>query len=504
MSDDIILDGVIYITTSEASLKEGITQDYAARLCRENKVHGRRVGKNWYVEPEELRNYLSQQREYERLRYKSLAEIRRREYILKKVPSADQAAEASVMPGSILPAQSISYYNPTEGFEKVRELMVDAAADRTAVDKGQVSYAVNESRRSTHRARFLGTTAGVRRAYFWGRSLTVVVVFMVFSGFLVSYTDTVRLSWNYLQRYASTSFATYVGGDMAAVSHDSDFVPSTSDTSVAAQKNIRTSQAAAAGVLAAESPSNQAALIQLPGLTATEVPFSGSRVAYGDIVAFDPITSSFVQTQTSNDPGVYGVVVKDPSILFASDEAGVHVPVARSGSMLVNVTMENGPVFQGDSLTSSSIPGKARRANPGENVFAVATEDFNGENNVLLAGPDGKQIPSGTILVNIAAVGENVNASAPKCISLSCRLLGIINPEVVFGISRYLLAGIIAILSLTFAFKSFMSDANYGVISIGRNPSARSSIRSLVLFNAILAVAVASLGLLAALYILFA
>jgi len=81
--------------------------------------------------------------------------------------------------------------------------------------------------------------------------------------------------------------------------------------------------------------------------------------------------------------------------------------------------------------------------------------------------------------------------------------VGALDPQIVRALIRYVLSGLIAAISLTFAFRSFMSDANYGVISIGRNPRAKSSIQSLVFFNAILALAIASAGLFAAIMVLF-
>ncbi len=96
------------------------------------------------------------------------------------------------------------------------------------------------------------------------------------------------------------------------------------------------------------------------------------------------------------------------------------------------------------------------------------------------------------------------SASVQQCTSLLCRVLNSVNLGVLQGIARYLLSALIAIASLLLAFRSFVSDANYGVISIGRNPRAKTSIQSMVFFNALLATTIAGGGLFAAMMVLFA
>jgi hypothetical protein len=78
--DEISIDGVRYISAAQAARDIGLVRDYIARLCREGKVHGRRVGKNWYVEKSSFQSFIITH-EYERsLRKESLKEERTREY----------------------------------------------------------------------------------------------------------------------------------------------------------------------------------------------------------------------------------------------------------------------------------------------------------------------------------------------------------------------------------------------------------------------------------------
>ena len=54
----IDLDGRRYFLASAAAADFGFTPDHIARLARQGKINGRRIGKKWYVEPESLRAYL--------------------------------------------------------------------------------------------------------------------------------------------------------------------------------------------------------------------------------------------------------------------------------------------------------------------------------------------------------------------------------------------------------------------------------------------------------------
>ncbi|MDO8561527.1 MAG: hypothetical protein Q7S05_01740, partial [bacterium] len=58
MTDEITFDGVRYILAAEAGRSAGLTRDYISRLCREGKVTGKQIGKNWYVNKTALQSFL--------------------------------------------------------------------------------------------------------------------------------------------------------------------------------------------------------------------------------------------------------------------------------------------------------------------------------------------------------------------------------------------------------------------------------------------------------------
>lgn len=86
MSNEIHFDGVRYVSAAEAGRSTDLTRDYIARLCREGKLRGRRVGKNWYIDYPSLLSFLVTQK-YERSAMQmELAQVRAREYQLSSNP----------------------------------------------------------------------------------------------------------------------------------------------------------------------------------------------------------------------------------------------------------------------------------------------------------------------------------------------------------------------------------------------------------------------------------
>src|SRR3989338_8581309 len=79
MNDEIFFDGVRYVSAGQAASFLGITRDYVARLCKEAKLAGRRVGREWYVSNDSLRSFLVDQEYTKARRREDLAETRRHE-----------------------------------------------------------------------------------------------------------------------------------------------------------------------------------------------------------------------------------------------------------------------------------------------------------------------------------------------------------------------------------------------------------------------------------------
>src|SRR3989344_646538 len=80
MSDEIFFDGKRYISAHDAAASADLTRDYIARLCRDGRVAGRRIGKNWDVDHASLKDFLITQEFAKSRRSESLVEERAREY----------------------------------------------------------------------------------------------------------------------------------------------------------------------------------------------------------------------------------------------------------------------------------------------------------------------------------------------------------------------------------------------------------------------------------------
>jgi hypothetical protein len=244
---------------------------------------------------------------------------------------------------------------------------------------------------------------------------------------------------------------------------------------------------------------------------AITVPISGPEVAYGDLIDFDGGQNSYFLSQYEDDPRVYGVAQESPPVVLESP--GGDVPLMRSGWVLVNVTLENGPIAVGDGIIASSIPGKGMRAGEdGKNIIGFAREAFTGEGSSTPIAIDGKTVGAGTVVVDIvtglgagangmfAAKNEDINCDPTR---FTCQILQKINAAPLVTLTRYLIAAGVALGSLYLAFHSFMSNAVNGVISVGRNPRAKAAIQAMVIFNALLAGTIAAVGLAIGLAILF-
>ncbi|OGG53762.1 hypothetical protein A2851_02660 [Candidatus Kaiserbacteria bacterium RIFCSPHIGHO2_01_FULL_53_29] len=237
---------------------------------------------------------------------------------------------------------------------------------------------------------------------------------------------------------------------------------------------------------------------------AVSVTIEDAHLSYGDIVSYDEKHALYSLSHKADDLNLFGVVAQSPPLVFVADDTTV--PVVRSGRALVNVTLENGPIRVGDFITSSSLPGKGQRATAqNSRLVGAAVVAFTGAGGVEAALPNGKRVGSGTIAVDVDVVGSlgnTGNANIAQADEKAAMILGV-DTETMFAIMHYVLAAAITLGSLYLAFRSFMSDANYGVISIGRNPRARSSIQAMVLFNAFLAVLIAGAGIFVAMIVLF-
>lgn len=94
MSDIILIGNDRYLSTRDAGRASGFSRDYLARLCKRDKLRGRLIGKNWYIEESSLRRFLSEHGE----EFKSIEEPARAEQILSHPAAIARLGTTRVAP----------------------------------------------------------------------------------------------------------------------------------------------------------------------------------------------------------------------------------------------------------------------------------------------------------------------------------------------------------------------------------------------------------------------
>lgn len=218
----------------------------------------------------------------------------------------------------------------------------------------------------------------------------------------------------------------------------------------------------------------------------------------GDIVSLSSETGNLRLSTLGYDEKMFGVIVLSPAVVLRT--IGLNTPIVRSGEVRVNVTTLNGSIGIGDYVTSSPIPGKGQKATDFTGyILGIALEPF-GQTDGTLVDFEGQEVAQGKVLV---AVG--ISASTPFIKKVSGGFLGSLRytGELFLymftatrqseRIMRYILAVLVALVSLYLSFRSFGHNVTKGIESIGRNPLAKGSIQTMIMVNVIL-IAVVSLG----------
>jgi hypothetical protein len=230
----------------------------------------------------------------------------------------------------------------------------------------------------------------------------------------------------------------------------------------------------------------------------------------GDIVSIIAKNiDNLTLTKIPYDTNMFGVIVDNPSMLMRSP-TGTGSAVMRNGEAFVNVTTLGGSITIGDFITSSTLPGKGQKANDFTQgyVLGVAISTFDGANGSAVS-INGKEYKSGQIKV---AIG--VGPASPVQIKASGGVLGTIQfmfASLAYNIQtsrnlekiiRYIIAAIVAILTIYINFRTFGKNITKGIESIGRNPLAKVSIQGMIILNSIMIGVISIAGIILALVII--
>ncbi|MDR0398862.1 MAG: hypothetical protein LBH33_03580 [Endomicrobium sp.] len=116
-----------------------------------------------------------------------------------------------------------------------------------------------------------------------------------------------------------------------------------------------------------------------------EIYSSKENLEPGDVVVISQDIDNNIEKSKSPDSiRVAGVISTEPGLLMSSKEQGYQLALV--GKVPVKVTNEGGSIIRGDLLTTSSIPGHAKKAsNPKTgSVIGKALENFSGTKGTIL------------------------------------------------------------------------------------------------------------------------
>ncbi len=210
----------------------------------------------------------------------------------------------------------------------------------------------------------------------------------------------------------------------------------------------------------------------------------------GDIVTVTD--QGLIRASKTFDNKMFGVIQETPLLVYRSETKGK--PVMRSGIAQVNVTASNGVIKYGDYITTSTTSGKGEKATESGYVLGIALASYDGT--------------GGTGKIPIAIRIEYAELTNPR---FAGRLFGFIgssflenvrDPKQLGIIIRYIAAGLVLLLSFTFAFLIFARSIPKSIEAIGRNPLAKSTIQFSMLINVGLLVLTGIIGIVASILII--
>lgn len=237
-------------------------------------------------------------------------------------------------------------------------------------------------------------------------------------------------------------------------------------------------------------PKHALAQEQISSGVAVLVGIKDKDVKDGDIISYTK--SGYVVTATAYDPMIYGVVTDKPAVTLEDPVSKNSHYTLTTGKAYVNVTTVNGPIKEGDLITSSKTKGAGQKATINGYVLGTAIEaysdtDPNKIGKILVSLYPGFSSDTVALRSNLL---ENFN------VAFATPFLSPVNAF------RYTIAGLAGLLSLALGIWFFGRVASRGIEAIGRNPLAGRQIMLSIVFNLGLTFVVMGLGIAVAYFIL--
>jgi len=204
----------------------------------------------------------------------------------------------------------------------------------------------------------------------------------------------------------------------------------------------------------------------------------------------DKDASKVVPLTSDTASQMQGVVVaaNDASVTLSSDTNSGQVFVATYGQFDVLVSNQNGPIKTGDYITISSLDGVGMKANNEQStVLGKAVAGFDGTSNVQGStavkdeGGNNITVSFGRIPVNISISHNPLQRSLDNNVPGFLQKAGQFIANKPVSSSRIYISLVVLLVSTVIAGVILYGAIRNGLVAIGRNPLAKTSItRSLV------------------------
>lgn len=220
------------------------------------------------------------------------------------------------------------------------------------------------------------------------------------------------------------------------------------------------------------------------GGVANYVEIKTGNIKNGDIISAG--TDGYHLAKTTYDAQMAGVVLLDPAVSIDLIQSKRSYPYVTTGTVLVNVTTENGAIKIGDPITSSTVPGTGMKSTEAGYIIGTAQEGYSEK--------DPKKI--GSIFVSL-----NSRYAYPHAVTTTSRFFDIFNltaaasyeqPSVFF---KYAISAFVVIISFVIGFFSFGRIASNGITALGRNPLAARIIQLGIVLNVLITLSIVFSGL---------
>jgi len=217
-------------------------------------------------------------------------------------------------------------------------------------------------------------------------------------------------------------------------------------------------------------------------------------IPIGSIVSLETQRNNYVvSTTTDNAKRLIGVAVKPKESLIAINPGTNVVQVATAGSADVLVSTVNGTIHRGDKVAASPFEGIGMKSTQtGNRIVGVALADFDadGSQTKVVAVKDknggSQDVKVGYVPISLAVGTDASGVGEADATGLQRYVQSLTGHSV--SMTRILIGLVIAIITLVALMVLLYAAISGSLISIGRNPLAKTSILRGLIFVLIFAV----------------